>query len=141
MFMDRMKIVIIDDNEKFRVVLDFMLSNKHTYEVIALLTHADAIKNNILQKANIAIVAVKSTEQKTLDTAQFIKENYSLKILALPLHLKDTLIDELKSLEVDGILCKNSIDQENIHEALNQLAKGEKYYNLIDKIASPDENA
>jgi len=133
--MDRTKIVIIDDNEKFRIVLDHSFAIKKTCEVIALLTHDDATKNKILQKANIAIVAVKSTEEKTLETVRFIKEKYSLKILALPLYLKDPLINELKKLKVEGILSKNSIDQDSIHEALKRLVKGERYYNLIDKIA------
>lgn len=131
MFMNRMKIAIIDDNEKFRTVLHFLFSTKKTYEVIALLTHDDASKNKILQKANIAIVAVKSTEQKTLETVRSLKEKYSLTILALPLYLKDALINELKSLKVDGILSKNNIDQDNVHDALDQISKGGKYYNMI----------
>jgi DNA-binding NarL/FixJ family response regulator len=130
MFMDRMKIVIIEDNEKFRAVLDFLFSIKNTYEVIALLTHADASKNKILEKANIAIVAVKSTEQKTLETVRFIKEAYSLKTLALPLHIQDALVDELKSMKVDGILSKNRIDQDKVYQALDQISKEGNYFDL-----------
>ena len=130
--MDRMKIVIIDDNKKFRAGLNFIFSINQTYEVIALLTHGDVSKNKILQKAKIAIVAVKSTEQKTLETVRFLKDKYSLKILALPLQLKDALVDELKSLKVEGILSKNQLDQDNLHEALDQISKDGKYYNLVE---------
>lgn len=128
--MDRKKIVIIDDNEKFSTVLNYLFSVEKTYEVIALLTHEDALKNQILQEASIAIVAVKSTDQKTLETVRFIKEAYCLKILALPLHLRYALVNELKSIKVDGILSKNSADPDNILEALNQISNNGKYYNL-----------
>ena len=128
--MDRKKIVIIDDNEKFSTLLHYLFSIEKTYEVIARLTHEDASKSKILQKANIAIVAVKSTERKTLETVRFIQETYFLKVLALPLHLQDALVVELKSMKVDGILSKNSIDQHNVYEALNQISKNGKYYNL-----------
>ena len=128
--MDRMKIVIIDDNEKFSAVLHFLFSMQNNCEVIALLTHEDAPKNKVLQEASLAIVAVKSTDLKTLETIRFIKETYSLKILALPLHLRDALVKELKSMKVDGILSKDSADPDHILEALNQISKKDRYYHL-----------
>lgn len=128
--MDKMKIVIIDDNEKFSAVLRFLFSIKNIYGVIASLIHADVSKSNMLQEASIAIVAVKSTDQKTLETVRIIKEKYALKVLALPLHLRDALVNELNGLKVDGILSKSNIDQHNIYEALNQISKNGKYYNL-----------
>jgi len=130
--MNKKKIVIIDDNVKFQTVLHYLFLDKKIYEVVALLTHDEAVKNAVLQKANIAIVAVKSTEQKTLETVRFAKDKYSLKILALPLYIRDALVNELKHLKVEGILSKNCIDQDNVHEALDEISEGGKYYNLIN---------
>ena len=131
--MDRMKIVIIDDNERSQTALHFLFVHQKTHKVIALLKHGDPFKDEIFQSADVAIIVVKNTDSRTIDTIRFIKEKYSLKILALPTYLMDAMVEQLKSLEVDGLLSKNRANPDRIHEALDQISKGGKYYNLIDK--------
>lgn len=136
--MDKIKIVIADDNSFIREGLKIILSSYEEFEVMATVGNGkEAVAYCLNQPVDIALLDVRMPEMNGVEAAKIIAAQTSAKPMILTTFDDDEyIVDALKN-GARGYLLKNN-DPEKIRDAIKSVYNGNSIFQdtVLDKIKS-----
>lgn len=127
-----MKIIVVDDNAKFRNTLRLFVEQKLNHEVIAELPSGeDFLETNpeTLLEADIILMDIIMGDVSGIDATKKIIWNYkNLKIIAITMHIEKVFLQQIVEAGFRGCVFKSDIF-ESLEKALNEVMAGRIYIN------------
>jgi DNA-binding NarL/FixJ family response regulator len=124
-----MKIIIVDDNEQFRLSLKDFIENKLKHEVIGEATNGiNFLKLSNLLNADIILMDVFMEKMDGLTAAgKILDQFYRLKIIALTMYKENISLLKLLEIGFKGCVFKSDI-YSSLEIALQNVYNGEQYF-------------
>jgi len=123
------KIIIVDDHEIFRSGLKMVLGKLDYVEVVGEAANGQDFLDLIRRVAcDIVLMDIEMPIMNGIDATKVaIKENPSIKIIALTMFTEDDYVQSMIDAGVVGFLVKN-INKDTLHKAITTVANGGNYY-------------
>lgn len=125
----KLKIIIVDDNETFRINLKYYCEEFLSYNVINDANDGESfLALNNIHDADIILMDIKMPKINGIAaTKKIIEENNHIKIIAITAYQDKAYLLELLQSGFKGCVFKNSINKE-ITIAVNKVMHGELYF-------------
>ncbi len=120
--MQRLKVIIVDDNELFRKVLAKFMKKQQQFQVIKQASNAhEAISLTQRLHPDLVLMDISMPGMSGMEAAQRIKQQFpNIKIVFVTIHEEEIYQTLVKSLNVDGFVCKSSL-RRDLPRVLQQL--------------------
>jgi two-component system, NarL family, response regulator LiaR len=123
-----MKIIIVDDNDLFRMNIKFYLEKKLKHQVIAEARSG----NEFLQMhnkhvADIILMDIEMNDTNGIAATKKVLQNMNLKIIALTMHVEKVFLVELIGAGFKGCVFKTNVYSE-LENALNDVYAGKFFF-------------
>lgn len=122
--LNKINLIITDDNPAFVEALRFFLSKFDVFEIIAVCRNGlDLINNNNLPNADLLLVDIEMPEMDGLEAAGILKTRYpDLPLIAVTMHQDQILVKEIMNAGFNGVAYKAEV--------------GKNLVNSIEKVLS-----
>jgi DNA-binding NarL/FixJ family response regulator len=123
-----MKIIIVDDNDLFRMNVKFYLEKKLKHQVIAEAGSGNEflrIKNK--HSADIILMDIVMNDMDGIAATKKVLQNINLKIIALTMHVERVFLVELIGAGFKGCVFKTNVYSE-LENALNYVSAGKFFF-------------
>ena len=126
--MDKIKIILVDDNQKFRESIQFYLEEILHYEVIAEAFDGEAFLNlDNLHVADIVLMDISMPKLNGMKAAKMALQNNKLNIIAVTSYEDKTYLNELIESGIKGCVFKKDI-HDNLKDAILSVKNGELFF-------------
>ncbi|HMK03057.1 MAG TPA: response regulator transcription factor [Ferruginibacter sp.] len=136
------KIILADDHQFLLEGIMSVLKDMPTIEIIATAQNGfDLVDAVAKQRPDMVILDLNMPGYDGLQCLQKIKAGYKeIKVLVLTNYNQPELVEEVKQMQADGFLVKNSSATE-LKEAINIILTGKKYFPAADQLENmPDDS-
>ncbi|RZS93445.1 response regulator [Aquimarina brevivitae] len=123
------KVIIVDDHRMFIEGIISLLDNNPDIEILGTAADGKAgIKLLEKEKPNVVLTDVEMPKVDGITFTKYIKNHHpDIKVIALTSHCNGTIIDKLKSANVDGYLLKKTGKIELLN-AIYRVVSGHTYF-------------
>jgi len=136
-----MKLILVDDNNRFRSAVKMYLEKEHGFEIIAEASDGDEfLKIPDIYKADIILMDLLMPNTDGFSAAKQILWKHSyLKIIAVTMHSDAAFLKELIEIGIKGCIFKNNFYDEII-EAITTVSEDNFYFPENIKIAGNEDD-
>lgn len=126
---DKIKIVIADDHDMVRQGLESIISSFQKFEILLTVNSGVELLEKLPDLSpDVVLLDIIMPDMNGITTAKKIKKEYpDIRILMLSMEISSEYVKDAFRNEIDGYIPKNA-DISILVEAIESLAKGEKYY-------------
>jgi len=127
--MDKMKIILVDDNNSFRAGLKLILINEFNCEVIGEASNAEELRKlKIYYQADIILMDIMMPGTDGIQlTKDLLSDLHYLKILAITTHVERVYLTSLITAGFRGCIFKHNLFP-CLQEALTTVQNGKMYF-------------
>lgn len=127
--MDSAKVLIADDHQIIIDGLKSLISSEENIELVGEASNGkEAIDLLNLINVDVVILDINMPVLNGIEAMKRIKSEFpEVKVIILSMHNESSLIKSLIEMGADGYLLKNC-DQDELIEAVNKVASGQKYF-------------
>jgi DNA-binding NarL/FixJ family response regulator len=124
----KMKIIIVDDNDLFRMNIKFYLEKKLKHQVIAeARSGGEFLMIHNKNSADIILMDIVMNDIDGIAATKKVLQNANLKIIALTMHVEKVFLVELIGAGFKGCVFKTNVYSE-LENALNEVNSGKFYF-------------
>jgi two-component system, NarL family, response regulator LiaR len=123
-----MKIIIVDDNDLFRMNIKFYLEKKLKHQVTSeARSGSEFLKINNKHAADIILMDIVMNDIDGIAATKKVLQNVNLKIIALTMHVERVFLVELIGAGFKGCVFKTNVYSE-LENALNDVYAGKFFF-------------
>lgn len=129
LLMDKIKIIVVDDNIEFRKALITLLNSKGRYNVVAEAANGKEFLAIIeKEKADIVLMDIRMPEMNGIEATKQANKLYypGLKVITLTMHNEFRYLKEMIEAGAKGFLLKRNVSK-NIDKAVNYVMSNSMY--------------
>jgi len=127
---EKMKLIIVDDNNEFRANLKFFIEQKLNHLVIAEASSGEEfleIDQSLIREADIILMDIMMGPLDGINTTKKITWHYfDLKIIAVTMHIEKVFLTQIIEAGFKGFVLKTNIFN-TLEKALNDVYSGRLY--------------
>lgn len=140
--MEKIKIVLVDDQQMFRDGVKLVLSDEVNIELIGELGNGKDLYELLKSKSpDLIITDISMPDISGIEITRFVSDNYpEIKVLVLSMHSNEEFITKALSAGANGYLPEDTSMKELL-EATNTISRGDNYFNKeISNLLSINQN-
>ena len=129
--MEKIRVIIVDDHELFRLSLRTVIECRHPDIVIAGEAGSGAAFFNLLKTidADIALLDIAMPGMSGIEIARRLKtEHPDMKILAVSAENALSTVEEMLEIGIDGFVSKSNCKPDNLIDAIRSVMNGLDYF-------------
>lgn len=125
---EEVSVILVDDSSEYRWILKSFIV-RYGLTVVGSFTHEELLQAELDPAPDVAIITFKRTTEQTFRTVSYVKQKYpAIKILICASFYDRVPVDDIKQMDVEGLIFKADGDPEEIINAIKTVHKNEKYF-------------